>query len=44
MTFEAVGQKYEANIWHIPEQDGQSNASQLEQLLSLEAHTRKIKW
>ncbi|KMZ65363.1 Protein TSSC1 [Zostera marina] len=42
-TVSSTGQKYEANIWHIPEQDGQSNASQLEQLLSLEAHTRKIK-
>ncbi|XP_058098507.1 WD repeat-containing protein DWA2-like isoform X2 [Magnolia sinica] len=42
-TVFASGETYGAAIWEIPELSGQSNAPQLEQLLSLDAHTCKIK-
>ncbi|XP_072996790.1 WD repeat-containing protein DWA2-like [Typha latifolia] len=37
------GETYGASIWKIPELYGQSNAPQLEQLVSLDEHTFKIK-
>lgn len=38
------GETYGASIWRIPELYGQSNTPQLEQVLSLEEHSFKIKW
>lgn len=38
------GETYGASIWEIPELYGQSNAPQLEQLVSLNEHSFKIKW
>ncbi|OAY82971.1 WD repeat-containing protein DWA2-like [Ananas comosus] len=37
------GETYGASIWKIPELYGQSNSPQLEQLVSLDEHTFKIK-
>lgn len=42
-TVSASGEKYGAAIWQIPELSGQSNAPQLEELVSLNEHTCKIK-
>ncbi|KAL5984200.1 WD repeat-containing protein dwa2 [Asimina triloba] len=42
-TVFASGETYGAALWEIPELDGQSGAPQLEQLVSLDAHTSKIK-
>ncbi|KAG6496093.1 hypothetical protein ZIOFF_043941 [Zingiber officinale] len=38
------GEAYGASVWKIPELYGQSNAPQLEQLVSLDKHSFKIKW
>ncbi|KAF6159815.1 hypothetical protein GIB67_030073 [Kingdonia uniflora] len=38
-----IGESYGAAVWKIPELYGQSNSPQLEQLVSLDAHTSKVK-
>ncbi|KAI3749633.1 hypothetical protein L2E82_20248 [Cichorium intybus] len=40
---ELVCESYEADVWQIPEQYGQSNSPQLECIASLDAHSSKIK-
>lgn len=39
-----LGDTYGASIWVIPELYGQSNAPQLEELISLKEHVAKLKW
>nr|CAB3483775.1 unnamed protein product [Digitaria exilis] len=42
-TVYTSGDGYGAAVWKIPEQSGQSNSSQLEQLFELGGHTGKIR-
>ncbi|CAD5195625.1 unnamed protein product, partial [Musa acuminata subsp. malaccensis] len=42
-TVFTLGETYGASVWQIPELNGQSNAPQLEQLVSLNEHSFKIK-
>lgn len=38
------GETYGAAVWKIPELYGQLNSPRLEQVVSLDAHSCKIKW